>query len=150
MPGTPSLFGRRTQSTPGTYFVAHIDGGARGNPGPAGYGAVIEDQQGRPVVQLSRYLGLQTNNYAEYSGLVAALEYALAHGYKALKVLSDSELLVRQMKGIYKVRNEGLRPLYERAQSLARQLDWFRIDHVRREQNREADALANLAMDEKK
>lgn len=149
-PQTPSLFGARQQSTPANYYVAHIDGGARGNPGPAGYGAVIEDQQGRPVAQLSRYLGRQTNNFAEYSGLVAALEYAIAHGCKGLKILSDSELLVRQMKGIYKVRNEGLRPLYERAQSLARQLEWFRIDHVRREQNREADALANLAMDQKK
>ncbi len=128
--------------------VAHVDGGARGNPGPAGYGALLEDAQGRVVAKLSRYLGRQTNNYAEYSGLIAALEYALEHGFASIRVQSDSELLVRQIKGIYKVRNEGLRPLYERAQMLARRFDSFAIEHVRREQNREADRLANLAMDE--
>ncbi len=127
--------------------MAHIDGGARGNPGPAGYGVVLEDESGRPVAALSKYLGRQTNNYAEYSGLLAALQYALQHGYKAMKVFSDSELLVRQLKGIYKVRNEGLRPLYQEAKVLIRRLEWFEIEHVRREQNREADRLANQAMD---
>jgi ribonuclease HI len=153
-PRTPSrptaqeLFPARVERAPEGHLVAHIDGGARGNPGPAGYGVVIADATGRTIARLHRYLGRQTNNYAEYSGLLAALEYTLEHGHKALKILSDSELLVRQMNGIYKVRNEGLIPLYQRAQSLVGQLDWFRIDHVRREQNREADSLANRAMDE--
>ncbi|HYL95127.1 MAG TPA: reverse transcriptase-like protein, partial [Terriglobales bacterium] len=93
--------------------MAHIDGGARGNPGPAGYGVVMEDQAGRRVAGLSQYLGHRTNNYAEYSGLLAALEYALAHGPKALKVISDSELRVRQIKGVYKVRNAALLELYQ-------------------------------------
>jgi probable phosphoglycerate mutase len=129
-------------------LIAHIDGGARGNPGPAGYGVFVQDAQRRPLAELSRYLGRQTNNFAEYSGLLAALEYALEHKVPALRVFSDSELLVKQIKGIYKVRNENLRPLYERAQKLILQIEDFRIEHVRREQNRDADRLANKAMDE--
>ena len=158
LPESASLFGSRTEagrsdapagaSTESKTLVAHIDGGARGNPGPSGYGAYLQNEQGRPVAQLSRYLGRQTNNFAEYSALVAVLEYALQHGFRVLRVFSDSELLVRQIKGIYKVRNEGLRPLYQRAQELILQLEDFRITHVRREQNREADQLANQAMDE--
>jgi ribonuclease HI len=127
--------------------VAHIDGGARGNPGPAGYGVVLEDQNGRRVAGLSQYLGHRTNNYAEYSGLLAALQYALEHGPKALKVISDSELMVRQIKGVYKVRTAALLELYQKAQQLIRQLEWFEIGHVLRESNREADRLANEAMD---
>lgn len=130
--------------------MAHIDGGARGNPGPAGYGVVLEDQNGRRVAGLSQYLGHRTNNYAEYSGLLAALQYALEHGPKALKVISDSELMVRQIKGVYKVRNAGLQELYEKAQQMMRQLGWFEIGHVLRESNREADRLANEAMDRKR
>lgn len=131
------------------HLVAHVDGGARGNPGPAGYGVVIEDQQGKPIAEFSRYLGHHTNNFAEYSGLIAALNYALEHEYPALRVLSDSELMVRQMNGIYKVRSPELRPLYEEAARLSRKLQWFRIEHVRREKNAEADRLANEAMDRK-
>jgi len=127
--------------------VAHVDGGARGNPGPAGYGVVIKDASGRKLAELSEYLGIQTNNYAEYRGLIAALEYALAHNHDALRVLADSELIVRQVKGVYKVRNPGLRPLFERAQQLILRLKWFEIEHVRRERNRDADRLANQAMD---
>ena len=127
--------------------MAHIDGGARGNPGPAGYGVVLEDQSGRRVAGLSQYLGHHTNNYAEYSGLLAALQYALEHGPKALKVISDSELMVRQIKGVYKVRNAALQELYQKAQQMIRQLGWFEIGHVLRESNREADRLANEAMD---
>src|SRR5437016_13977443 len=100
--GNKPLFESR-ENPPEHYLVAHFDGGARGNPGPAGYGVVIKDQSGRKVAALSEYLGHQTNNFAEYQGLIAALEYALAHGRKTLKVISDSELLVRQIKGIYKV-----------------------------------------------
>ena len=128
-------------------MIAHSDGGARGNPGPAGYGVVIQDQSGRKVAHLSEYLGHQTNNFAEYQGLIAALEYALQHGPKALKLISDSELLVRQIKGIYKVKNATLQDLHGRAKELIAQLDWFSIAHALREQNTEADRLANEAMD---
>jgi ribonuclease HI len=131
------------------HLVARVDGGARGNPGPAGFGVVIEDQHGARIAEFSRYLGHRTNNFAEYSGLVAALSYALEHKHSALRVLSDSELMVRQMNGVYKVRSPELRPLYEEAKRLARQLQWFRIEHVRREKNAEADRLANEAMDRK-
>jgi len=146
-PAETDLFTSRRPTAPDSYLVAHIDGGARGNPGPAGYGAVIKDQSGRKVAALSEYLGHQTNNFAEYQGLIAALEYALAHTSKALKVVSDSELLVRQIKGIYKVKNAVLKDLHARAKELISQLDWFSIDHALREHNREADQLANEAMD---
>ncbi len=132
---------------PAHYLVAHSDGGARGNPGPAGFGVVIKDESGRKVASLSEYLGHQTNNFAEYQGLIAALEYALQHGPKALKVISDSELLVRQIKGIYKVKNATLQDLHARAKELIAQLQWFAIGHALREHNQEADRLANEAMD---
>ncbi len=132
---------------PENFLIAHTDGGARGNPGPAGYGVVIHDAQGNRVTGLSRYLGHQTNNFAEYQALIGALEYAVEHGPKALKVISDSELLVRQMKGIYKVKDPTLRDLHARAGQLVRQLDWFEIEHVLRGRNKEADQLANEAMD---
>jgi len=128
-------------------FTAHIDGGARGNPGPAGYGVVIVDPQGKKVAELSEYLGHRTNNYAEYQGLLGVLRYALAHQIQSLKVISDSELMVRQMKGIYKVRHPELRKFYEEAQQMARQLEHFEIRHALREHNRDADRLANEAMD---
>jgi ribonuclease HI len=132
---------------PERYLIAHSDGGARGNPGPSGYGVVIKDEKGQQVAALSQYLGHQTNNFAEYQGLIAALEYALEHGHKALKLISDSELLVRQIKGIYKVKNATLQELHGRAKELIAQLEWFSIDHALREHNREADDLANQAMD---
>jgi ribonuclease HI len=132
---------------PEKHLIAHTDGGARGNPGPAGYGVVIHDAQGHKVAGLSRYLGHQTNNFAEYQALIAALEYAVEHGSRALKVISDSELLVRQMKGIYKVKEPTLRDLHTRAGELVRKLDWFEVEHVLRGHNKEADQLANEAMD---
>jgi ribonuclease HI len=135
------------QREPVAAHTAHVDGGARGNPGPAGYGVVIHDPSGRKIAELSEYLGHQTNNYAEYHGLLAALTYALASGIKALKIVSDSELIVRQMKGIYKVRHPELRRLYDKAQQLVRNLDHFEIRHALREHNRDADRLANEAMD---
>src|ERR1700694_2498653 len=151
MPSYPapsrSLFSSPHAKPPDHYLIAHSDGGARGNPGPAGYGVVIKDESGRKLAARSEYLGHQTNNFAEYQGLIAALEYALAHGPKALKVISDSELLVRQIKGIYKVKNVVLKDLHARAKELISQLDWFSIDHALREHNREADELANEAMD---
>jgi ribonuclease HI len=142
-----NLFSSPQAKTPEHYLIAHSDGGARGNPGPAGYGVVIQDEAGRKVAALSEYLGHQTNNFAEYQGLIAALEYAIEHGHKALKVVSDSELLVRQIKGIYKVKNSTLQELHGRAKELIGRLDWFSIDHALREHNREADELANEAMD---
>lgn len=128
-------------------YTAHIDGGARGNPGPAGYGVVIQDSQGEKVAELSEYLGHRTNNYAEYQGLLAVLRYASTHDIRALKVISDSELMVRQMRGIYKVRHPELRKFYEEAQQLTRKLQYFEIRHALREHNRDADRLANEAMD---
>jgi ribonuclease HI len=132
---------------PANYLIAHTDGGARGNPGPAGYGVVIHDAEGNKVAELSQYLGKQTNNFAEYQALIGALEYAVQHGPKALKVISDSELMVRQIKGIYKVKDSTLRDLHGRASQLIRQLEWFSIEHTLRGGNREADELANAAMD---
>jgi len=142
-----SLFPASHIKAPEHYLIAHCDGGARGNPGPSGYGVVIQDEAGRKIAALSQYLGHQTNNFAEYQGLIAALEYAIEHGHKALKVVSDSELLVRQIKGIYKVKNLTLQELHARAKELIAQLEWFSIDHALREHNREADELANQAMD---
>ena len=107
----------------------------------------INDAAGRRIAELSDYLGVQTNNFAEYSGLLAALEYAVEHGHKALKVVSDSELLVKQMRGEYKVRNETLQQMAHEARGLIRKLESFQIRHVLREQNHEADGLANQAMD---
>jgi len=135
------------EKPPAHYLIAYTDGGARGNPGPSGYGVVIKDDSGRKVAALSEYLGHQTNNFAEYQGLIAALEYALKHGPKALKVISDSELLVRQIKGIYKVKNPTLQDLHARAKEVIGQLEWFSIGHALREHNQEADHLANEAMD---
>src|SRR5258706_15206953 len=103
MPSHPSrsLFPSSHPKTPENYLIAHTDGGARGNPGPAGYGVAISDSRGNKVAGLSQYLGHQTNNFAEYQALIGALEYAIENGHKALKVISDSELMVRQMKGVY-------------------------------------------------
>jgi ribonuclease HI len=130
------------------WFTAHCDGGSRGNPGPAGYGAVIEDPEGRVVAKLSKYLGRQTNNYAEYAGLLAVLEWALDHGARRLRVVSDSELMVNQMKGRYKVASAGLKPLWEEAKKRAGRLEGFEMRHTLRGGNKEADKLANRAMDE--
>ena len=143
---TKDLFGAH-ENPPEHYLVAFSDGGARGNPGPSGYGVVIQDEAGKQIAALSEYLGHQTNNFAEYQGLIAALEYAVANGHKALKVISDSELLVRQIKGIYKVKNAALQDLHGRAKELIAQLAWFSIGHVLRGHNEEADRLANAAMD---
>jgi len=132
----------------GPAFRANVDGAARGNPGPAAYGVMIRDSKGEVVARLKKYIGRMTNNVAEYYGLIAALDYAQAHGVKALRIESDSELMVKQMRGQYKVKSEDLRPLYERAAKMTKGFESFRIDHVYREQNREADALANQALDE--
>jgi ribonuclease HI len=141
--------GLRPESAPpsSTWLTAHCDGGSRGNPGPAGYGAVIEDGSGRVVARLSEFLGVQTNNYAEYAGLLAVLKWASKTGARRLRVVSDSELMVKQMNGQYKVASPALRPLWEEARRLARNLDAFEMAHTLRGGNKEADRLANEAMD---
>jgi len=146
---TGNLFGEQEPAKAGAADVltAHCDGGSRGNPGPAGYGAVVEDGKGRVVARLSEFLGVQTNNYAEYAGLLACLKWALEHGHKRLKVVSDSELMVKQMKGLYKVASPGLRPLWEEAKQLSKKLEKFEMGHTLRGGNKEADRLANEAMD---
>jgi ribonuclease HI len=129
-------------------YRINIDGGSRGNPGPAAYGIVIRDPSGQVVARLKKYIGRTTNNVAEYYGLIAALDYAQAHGLRALRIESDSELLVNQMQGRYKVKSADLQPLFERARKMVHSFESFRIGHVCREQNREADQLANEALDE--
>lgn len=128
-------------------ITAFCDGGARGNPGPSGYGVYIENEHGERLAELSQFLGIRTNNFAEYSGLLAALEFALRYDHPRLRVISDSELMVKQIKGQYKVKSPDLRPLYEEAKRRIAGLELFEIQHVLRHKNKEADRLANEAMD---
>jgi ribonuclease HI len=128
-------------------YTANIDGAARGNPGPASYGVVIRRPDGTPAEALGKYIGRHTNNVAEYYALIAALDYAAANGIKRLRVYSDSQLIVNQIKGLYKVKHPDLRPLHERAKKQAAGLEAFTIQYIPREQNREADAAANAALD---
>ncbi len=139
----PSLFGESS----GGSAVAHIDGGSRGNPGPAGYGVRIERADGT-VVELKEPVGVATNNVAEYRGLLAALTWATRHGIDQLHVRSDSLLLVKQMRGEFRVKHAGLRPLWQQASNLVRRIRNVQFEHVRRELNTDADRLANEAMDE--
>ena len=127
-------------------YTLYTDGGARGNPGPAGAGAVLLDQDGNEVEAFSRYLGETTNNQAEYQGLIMGLEGALAHKAIRLTIRLDSELVVRQINGQYKVKNPGLKPLYQKARRLLEAFDRVTIGHVPRAQNKRADELANQAM----
>jgi acyl dehydratase/ribonuclease HI len=131
----------------GGAYVANIDGAARGNPGPAAYGVVFRRPDGAALESLGKYIGRATNNVAEYYALIAALDYAAAKGIRRLRVLSDSQLIVNQIKGLYKVRHPDLRPLHERAKKQAAALEAFSIQYVPREQNRDADDLANAALD---
>ena len=129
-------------------IVAYIDGGARGNPGPAGYGVRIEQPDGTLVEEFGGTIGVATNNVAEYRGLLAALEWARAHGHTRLHVRSDSLLLVQQMLGNFKVKNAGLQPLHGRARLLAHAIGRVTFEHVGRSLNEHADRLANTAMDD--
>src|SRR5262245_40890987 len=129
-------------------IVAYIDGGSRGNPGPAGYGVRIEDVHGALIEEFHGFIGTSTNNVAEYRGLLAALTYARERGHRSVRIRSDSELLVKQMRGEYRVKNAGLQPLHQEARTIAGQLDRVVFEHVRREQNKDADRLANTAMDQ--
>jgi ribonuclease HI len=129
-------------------IVAYIDGGARGNPGPAGYGVRIERPDGTLIDEFSGSIGVATNNVAEYRALIAALEWGRSHGYRAVHVRSDSLLLVEQMRGNYKVKNPGLQSLYGRARLLAHEIGRVTFEHVGRSLNQHADRLANTAMDD--
>jgi probable phosphoglycerate mutase len=154
-PAPPSLFSEPTPAAaanPETsgksgWINAHCDGGARGNPGPAGYGAVIQDEQGKILAELSEFLGMRTNNFAEYSGLLACLQYVLDHHHPRLRVVSDSELMVKQIQGKYKVNSPDLRPLWQEAKNRIARLEAFEISHALRHKNKDADRLANQAMD---
>jgi ribonuclease HI len=144
---TPSAAANPEKSPKSTWINAHCDGGARGNPGPAGYGAVIQDDHGTVLAELSEFLGMRTNNFAEYSGLLACLQYALDHHHPRLRVVSDSELMVKQIQGKYKVNSPDLRPLWQEARNRIARLDAFEISHALRHKNKDADRLANQAMD---
>ncbi|MGC2422013.1 MAG: reverse transcriptase-like protein [Candidatus Acidiferrales bacterium] len=147
-PGSTRLFSdSRPPAPPSAVHLANIDGASRGNPGPAAYAVVLRDPAGKIILELAKKLGRETNNVAEYYALLAALDAAASRGVAALRIRSDSELLVRQMQGRYRVKSADLKPLHERAAKLARQLAYFAIEHVPREKNCEADALANLALD---
>src|SRR5271157_5267511 len=127
--------------------IAHIDGASRGNPGPAAYAVVVESSDGSKLAGFSGYLGRATNNFAEYQALLAALEYALRNHYLRVHVQTDSELMARQIEGVYKVKSPGLKPLQEQARQMISRLESFSIQHVPRERNHEADQLANQALD---
>lgn len=130
-------------------ITAYCDGGSRGNPGPAGYGVSIEGSRGQVVGEIHEFLGTKTNNFAEYSALLGALDFALVHGHRSLRVVADSELMVKQIKGQYRVNSPELRPLYDEAKRRIAKLDKFEIQHVLRNKNKRADALANEAMDKR-
>jgi probable phosphoglycerate mutase len=129
-------------------FTVHIDGGARGNPGPAGWGLVVRNAASEPVAELYGAIGTATNNVAEYTGLLSALGWCVEHHATDVHICSDSLLLVQQMRGNYKVKNAGLKPLHGQARLLASRIGRVIYEHVPREENKEADRLANLAMDE--
>lgn len=140
----PSLFDTGGASTSAT---ANVDGGSRGNPGPAAYGARVVRDDGS-IIDLKGFIGSATNNVAEYNGLLAALRWAHENSVRTLHVRADSELMVKQMTGVYRVKNPGLLPLYEEARGLMRKVGRVTFEHVRRELNKDADRLANEAMDE--
>jgi probable phosphoglycerate mutase len=145
MPQPNTLFPDDAPST--GWVTAHCDGGARGNPGPAGFGAVLQDDSGRVLAELSEFLGHRTNNFAEYAGLLGCLDWALLHQVPRLRVVSDSLLMVRQIQGKFKINSADLKPLWEEARRRIAQLERFEITHALRHKNKVADRLANEAMD---
>ncbi len=128
-------------------LILNVDGASRGNPGPAAIGVTVKDESNRILANISQTIGNTTNNQAEYRALIAGLEKAISLGAKQVEVKSDSELLVKQLQGHYRVKNAELKPLYSEVVKLAYSLASFRIVAVPREQNREADKLANMALD---
>jgi probable phosphoglycerate mutase len=145
MPQPTTLFPDDTPTT--GWVTAHCDGGARGNPGPAGFGAVLQDDSGRVLAELSEFLGYRTNNFAEYAGLLGCLDWALLHQVPRLRVVSDSLLMVKQIQGKFKINSPDLKPLWEEARRRIAQLERFEITHALRHKNKVADRLANEAMD---
>jgi ribonuclease HI len=145
MPSSANLFSDDSAKT--GWVTAHCDGGARGNPGPAGYGAVLQDETGRVLAELSEFLGHRTNNYAEYAGLLGCLQWALDNHCPRLRVISDSLLMVKQIQGKFKVASADLKPLWQEARRRIAQLERFEIEHALRHKNKVADRLANEAMD---
>ena len=146
-PSRPKASAAELPPLPPGWVLAHCDGGARGNPGPAGFGAELVDDSGLLLAELSEFLGFKTNNFAEYSGLLAVLAWALGNGHSRIRVVSDSELMVKQIQGKYKVNSPDLKPLHEEARRRIAQLDGFQIHHALRHKNKAADRLANEAMD---
>jgi probable phosphoglycerate mutase len=144
-PSAPAV--SRTPTNSKEWVIAHCDGGSRGNPGPAGYGAVLQSENGETLAELSQFLGIRSNNVAEYSGLLGVLAWALEHNCRRLRVVSDSELMVKQIQGRYKVNSPDLKPLWNEARARIAKLDEFHISHALRHKNKEADRLANEAMD---
>lgn len=138
---------RRSRQPATRSLILHIDGASRGNPGPAGIGVVLWDEAGSIREEHQAYIGKATNNVAEYEALLFGLRKAKELGYAAVKVFSDSQLLVRQIRGEYRVKNSRLRQFYEQVQHLTRSFDTFEIDHVGREMNARADLLANRAIE---
>ena len=130
-------------------LTLNFDGGSRGNPGPAGVGVVVSASDGTPLVTLGRFIGHATNNVAEYTGLIVAMEEARKLGAKKVIIRGDSELIIKQMRGEYRVKNPDLRVLYDRAQKLFRQFEHAKLEHNLRHKNELADKLANLAMNRK-
>jgi len=138
----------KSAAGPGRTVRVYSDGAARGNPGPAGAGAVLTDAAGNVIARLGRYLGKQTNNVAEYEGLLLGLKHARELGYREVEVRADSQLLIRQLKGEYAVRHAGLKPLHAEALRLLRSFDRYDLQHVPREENALADEMSNRAIDE--
>jgi ribonuclease HI len=134
----------------GSYLLIYTDGASSGNPGPAGIGIVITDKDNRVIGRVSCYIGEKTNNFAEYTAVIRALEIAIYYKTKDLKLRTDSELLVKQVKGIYKVASDNIKPLYEKVISLKKKINSFRIEHIPREQNDKADHLAKKAVSERR
>lgn len=141
------LFAEPKIERPEDVYTANVDGASRGNPGPAAYAVIVRRPDGSAVYQLGKYLGRATNNVAEYFALIGALDYCAEHNISRLRVRSDSELLVRQMEGRYKVKSASLKPLHERALRQSHSFAYFAIEHIPRELNSDADALANAALD---
>jgi ribonuclease HI len=139
---------KRRPSEKDRFFSVYVDGASRGNPGEAGAGAVIKDREGNIIKRVKRRLGVTTNNIAEYNALIMGLKEALRIGCRRIKVFADSELIVKQVKGEYRVKNEGLRPLYSKAIHLIEGFDGFEISHITRDKNAEADRLANRAIEQ--
>jgi ribonuclease HI len=129
-------------------LVIHVDGGARGNPGPAAIGVVVSDHDGKRIDELGERIGVATNNVAEYKALLKGLERAAALGAREIEIVNDSELVARQLTGVYKVKHPAMKPLYDEAIAALKGFDHWRIRSVPRAQNARADALVNAALDD--